>query len=109
MHVGVDEAGHQGCVAEVDDLRSGWVSDVGSYGGDALAFDQDFGRSDDLSVRDVEHPCGVEDDGMLQWRGLGATNCSKADGEAAEKDFHRSSSIPRRRNQKPMESSADGP
>ncbi len=60
MHVRVDEAGHQGCVAEVDDLCSGWMRDAGAYGCDAFALDADFGGRNDLSCGDVEHSRGVE-------------------------------------------------
>ncbi len=95
MHVRVDEAWHQGCVAEVDELCSGWMSDAGAYGRDAFAFDADFGGRDDPSGGDVEHSRGVEDNWGLRRCGLSVTGCRReADCKAAEEDFHGSSSIP---------------
>jgi hypothetical protein len=59
MYVRVDEARHQGCVAEVDDLCSGWVSDAGANGCDALTLNADLCGCDDLSDGDIEHSRGA--------------------------------------------------
>ena len=47
VHVGVDQAGQQSGVAEIDDLRAGRMRDRRADGGDAVALDQNFaGRGD---------------------------------------------------------------
>src|SRR5665213_255013 len=66
VDVGVDETGHEGGVAEVDDLRAGWVRDVRADFADAVAFDEDFSGSNNLAGGDVEGARGVEDGDLLR-------------------------------------------
>ncbi len=68
MDVRVDQPGHQGDVAEIDDLGSRGMADVRSGFDDALTLNQDFTGSDDLSVFDIEHARGVQNDGRLRLR-----------------------------------------
>jgi hypothetical protein len=63
VDVDVDEAGHEGGVAEVDDFSSGRMFDGGARGSDAIAFDEDLAWGDDLAGFDIEEAGGVEDDG----------------------------------------------
>ena len=63
MNVRVDEAGQQGCVAEVDDLCTLRMLDGLADGANALALNQNFaGLEDDASI-DLEQAGRVEDDG----------------------------------------------
>jgi hypothetical protein len=89
VNVGVDQSGHQRCVAEVDDLGSGGTSDGCSNCDDSVAFDKDFARADDFAVSDVEHSRCVEHDWMLR-RGLSrATERSKDERQRTGKGLHR--------------------
>ena len=54
VDVGVDETGHQGGGAEVDDLGACGVGDVLADLGDAVAGDEDFAGRDDFAGGDVE-------------------------------------------------------
>ena len=74
VHVSVDQAGEQSCVAEIDDLRPGWMINGRAGGSDAVALDQYFAWRDDVSGLDVQEPRGMEDDRAAsvgrrgQWR-----------------------------------------
>jgi hypothetical protein len=70
MRVRVDQSGHQGCVAEIDDFCSNGTRDGRSSGSDSLAFNKNFAGNDDFTVGNVEHASRVEHDRGL-WRGLG--------------------------------------
>src|SRR4029078_12313253 len=61
VDVGVDEAGQQRDVAEVDDLRAGGDGDVDA--GNAVAGDDDGGVGDDVVGGAVEETGGFEGDG----------------------------------------------
>jgi hypothetical protein len=67
MHVGVDEAGEQGGVAEVEDARALRVVDRDADGADAVTLDEDFAGLKKRAGVDLEQAGGVEDDG----RGIG--------------------------------------
>ena len=69
MHVGVDQAGQQRGVAEIDDLRAGGMRDGRADGGDAIALDQDFAGRRDVAGFDVEQARGMQDDGARGLRG----------------------------------------
>ena len=63
MDVGVDEAGEQRGVAEVDDLRALRMVDRSADGADALALDQNFAGLKDCAGVDLKQARGVEHDG----------------------------------------------
>ena len=60
MDVGVDEAGHQGGVTEVDDFCVRGMRNAGAGGANAFALDEDFAGRDEAAVLDVEQVGGVE-------------------------------------------------
>ena len=64
VDVGVDETGHQGGGAEVDDGGVCGMGDVLADFGDAVAGDEDFAGRDELAGGDVEQVRGVEDCGF---------------------------------------------
>jgi hypothetical protein len=68
MDVGVDEAGEQRGVAEVDDLGVLRVVDRCADGSNAIALHEDFARLEQRAGIDLEQARGVQDDGR---RGLG--------------------------------------
>ena len=76
MHVGVDEAGEQSGVAEVDEFGVGRVRDGCADGGDAFAFDKDFAGLEKVAGVDLKEASGVEDDR----RGAGRLLCGRRDG-----------------------------
>ncbi len=63
MDVGVDEAGEQGGVAQVDDFGALGMVDRGADGADVVAFDQDFAGLEEGAGIDLEKARGVENDG----------------------------------------------
>ncbi len=69
MHVGVDQAGHQGGVAQIDGLGSGGMGDGGAGGNDLLSFDQDLSGDKHAAALDIEQARGMENDGV---RGCGS-------------------------------------
>src|SRR5271155_1891019 len=70
VNVRINQAGEKSGIAEVNDLRIGWLgyfcADFFYY----VAFDEDFAGGGDAAGFDVEQAGGVEDDGMRGWRGL---------------------------------------
>ena len=95
MHVGVDEAGHQRCVTEIDDLRTGGCATLVPAAAMRSPSTRTSAGRNDLSGGDIEHSRGVEDDCGLCRCGLSVTGCRReGDCKAAEEDFHCSSSIP---------------
>ncbi len=89
VDVGVDEAGHEGAVAEVDDLCAGGVGYVLADGGDAVAGDEDLGGGEEAAGGDVEHVGGVEDDDLLRLGELGCGGDGGEEEDAEERRFHR--------------------
>jgi hypothetical protein len=85
--MGVDEAGHEGGVAKIEDLGSGGMRDGGAGGGDALAFDENLAWGEDAAGVDFEEAGGVEDDGTCGGgllRGCGRKACGgQGQGECA--------------------------
>jgi hypothetical protein len=71
VNVSVDEAGHQGGRAEVDDGGVRGMRDVLADFGDLVAGDEDFAGRDELAGGDVEEMRGVEDCGRGGWSGFG--------------------------------------
>jgi hypothetical protein len=71
MNMRVDEAGDQGGVAEVDDLRALRMVNRGADGANAVALNQDFARLEDLAGIDLKQAGGVEDDGRGRLLGGG--------------------------------------
>ncbi len=69
MDVGVDQAGHQRRVAEIDGLRPGGMGDGGAGGNDLLSFNQDLSGGNDAAAFDIEQARGMENDGV---RGCGS-------------------------------------
>ena len=67
MDVGVDETGHEGVGAEVDDGGVCGAGDVLADLGDAVAGDEDFAGREELAVGDVEQMRGVQDYGFRLW------------------------------------------
>ena len=63
MDVGVDEAGEQSGVAEVDDLCALRMVDGCADGADAVALDEDFAGAEECAGIDLEQARGVEHDG----------------------------------------------
>jgi hypothetical protein len=68
MHVGVDQAGHQGRVAEIDGLSSRRMGDGGAGGNDLVCFNQDLSGGEHAAALDIEQARGMENDGV---RGCG--------------------------------------
>jgi len=64
VDVGVDEAGEERGVAEIDDLGGGGMRNRGANFNDAFALDENFAGSDDFAGFDVEEAGGVENDGL---------------------------------------------
>jgi len=62
MDVGVDEAGHQGRVAQIDGLGSGGMGYGGAGGNDLLSFDQDLSGGKHAASLDIEQAGGMEND-----------------------------------------------
>ncbi len=59
VHVGVDQAGKQGGVAEIDDLRAGRMRDRTANGGDALALDQYLAWRRDVASLNIQQAGSV--------------------------------------------------
>ena len=70
MHVGVDQAGHQRRIAQVDGLRPGGVGDGRAGGNNLLSFDQHFSRRNNTPAFDIEQARGVENDWVRSGRSL---------------------------------------
>jgi hypothetical protein len=88
VNVCVDQAGHQRCVAEVDNLHSSGMSNGCSGSGDSFAFDKDFTGADNFAVGDVEHSRCVKNNRMF-WRSLSReTQRSKGESERAGEGLH---------------------
>lgn len=68
MDVRVDQTGHKSPISEIDDLRIGRMFYRGPDFGDAIAFDENLARFDDLPGFDIEHTRGVEHDGARRSR-----------------------------------------
>ena len=62
MDMGVDQAGHQGRVAQVDGLGSGRVGNGGAGGNDLLSFDQHLSGDKHAAALDIEQARGMEND-----------------------------------------------
>ena len=63
MDMGVDEAGEQSRVAEVDDLGVLRVIDGCAYSADAVALNENFAGAEEDAGINLKQACGVEDDG----------------------------------------------
>jgi ethanolamine ammonia-lyase large subunit len=74
MHVGVDQARHQGCIAEIDGLRAPGVGDRGADGNDLVSFNQHLSWGQDAATLDIEQARGMENHGV---RGCGSL-CQQA-------------------------------
>ena len=70
MHVRVDEARHQGCVAKIDGLGSGGMSHGGAGSHDLSAFYQDFAGAENATRFYIEKTRGMENDGLRRRRSL---------------------------------------
>src|ERR1700678_3581295 len=70
MHVGVDQAGHQRRIAQIDGLRPGGVVDGGAGRNNLLSFNEHFSGRNNTPAFDVEQAGGVENDWMRSSRGL---------------------------------------
>ncbi len=97
VHVRVDQSGHEGAVAGIDDLGSGGMGHVLGDLGDAIAGDEDFGGGNDACGGYIEHVRGAENDHLLRLGELGGGG--EGGGEESGRDggkesFHGSSSIP---------------
>jgi len=68
--VRINQAGHQGAVAKVDNLGSRGMTDSASHLRDFVAPDQYLTGSDDAAVLNIEQPRGVQDNRMWSLRGL---------------------------------------
>jgi len=100
MYVGVDEAGHEGGVAEVDDDGTGGMRDQGAACADAVADDKDFAGRENLAGLDVKDAGGMQDGGVgIQNLGVGwrreRGDEKRSSGEGA--DVHRARRILHRR------------
>ena len=94
MNVGVDEAGHEGLVAEVEDFCACWVRDSCADFLDAIAVDEDLTGGEKLAGGDVEQARGVEDDEVSGLGLLGErVGEAEADDACAEESLHGSRSI----------------
>jgi hypothetical protein len=62
MDVGIDQAGHQRAIAEVNNLRIGGMLDRCAGFHDALALNENIRGRDEAGVFDIEHVGGVEND-----------------------------------------------
>jgi hypothetical protein len=69
MHVGVDQAGHQGRVAEIDGLGSRGMGHGRAGGNDLVSFDQDLSGGQHASALDIEQARSMENEGV---RGCGS-------------------------------------
>jgi len=74
--MGVDQAGHQSVVAEVDRLCSGRVRDGGAGGDNLVAFHQNFPGRNDAAGFDIEQTRGMKNDWV---RGRGSLGAGPAD------------------------------
>jgi hypothetical protein len=70
VYVGVDQARHEGGIAEVDVLRSGWMGYGGAGGNDFSAFDKDFTGGENTACFYIEKARGMENDGWGRRRSL---------------------------------------
>ena len=70
MNVGVDQARHQGRVAEIDGLRTGGMGYGGAGSHDLSAFDQDLTGGENTARFYIEKTRGVENDGLRCGRSL---------------------------------------
>ena len=77
MHVGVDEARQQCCIAEFNHLRALRMIDRYAHCFDALAFNENLARLEDGSGIDLKQLRCVEDDGGGCRRLRGGEGCGK--------------------------------
>jgi len=85
MDVGVDEAGEQRCVAEVDEACVLRVIDGGADGADAVALDENFAGAEEDAGVNLKQAGGVENDGrgcrlLGEGNGREGKGCTEADG-----------------------------
>jgi len=64
MDVGIDQAGHERPVPEIDDLDVGWTLDRRSHFDNVVALNKNFSRLDDLAGFNVEQPGSMKKDRM---------------------------------------------
>ena len=84
MHMGVDQAGKQRCVAEVDDPGALRMVDRAADGADAVALDENFAGLEEGSGVHLEQARGVKDDGRdgrLLGGSVGKNQGRSADGQ----------------------------
>ena len=62
MHMGIDHAGHQRGVTQIDDLGACGVFHARSDGANAIAFDKNFAGLQDRTGVDLEQPRSVQHD-----------------------------------------------
>ena len=82
MDVGIDQAGHQGGVAQIDGLGSSGMVDGGAGGDDLLPFDQHLSGGKHAAGFDVEQARGMENDRVRCGGSL--RQCSTARSPAAK-------------------------
>ncbi len=73
MHMRVDQARHQGGVAQIDHFGVRGMLHAAAGGRNAFAFDQDFTGTNDLAALHIQQPGGVQNDRMTGARGTGST------------------------------------
>ena len=62
MYVGVNQARHQGGVAQIDGLGPGGMGDGGAGGNDLLSFNQDLAGDKHAAALYIEQARGMEND-----------------------------------------------
>lgn len=65
MDMGVDQAGHESGVAELDDFSALRMFHGGTDFGDAIVLDEDLTRGDEFASFNFEEASGVKDDSQL--------------------------------------------
>jgi hypothetical protein len=75
MNVGVDQSGHEGAVAEIDDFCAGRALNRNSYRDNAIALHQNFAGLEQTSVLDIQQTGGVKNDGARRRLRLGSGEC----------------------------------
>jgi hypothetical protein len=60
--MGVNQAGHQGRVAQIDGLGSGGMGYGGAGGNDLFSFDQDLSGDKHAAALDIKQARGMEND-----------------------------------------------
>ena len=84
MDVGVDEAGEQRCVAEVDDVCALRMIDGSADGADAVALDENLAGAEEDAGVNLKQAGGVEDDGRGCGLLRGSADCD-GEGEDAQR------------------------